>query len=340
MTRTWWENEEIIRQFRDWLAQTAEEIEALDEHGEEDPFSDRGDEASVSLPDTDTWDEYGEPARELPVVGLLQLVEAFTALRHELKLQTKGARHLESSVEQALAGLNTASRVFQSAQADEREAAERATLPMIEALIGLDEGLLRAARAFQVTHRQLTQSAPARLRESLDQQFHEQSWWRRMMAGSWHARVREAACEALARSITEEFAVLMEGFKLIQTRLARTLQEHQIRRLDAAGGLVDPNRMSVVELVTDSTAPPETVVEVVRPGYCWGERVIRFAEVRAVASRARQLDDAGSLTGSGIVTDTGSLSDTGSLPDVATTCQGAEGAKQVDLDELTQVDRH
>ncbi|MGM0490737.1 MAG: hypothetical protein ACQESR_28760, partial [Planctomycetota bacterium] len=28
-----------------------------------------------------------------------------------------------------------------------------------------------------------------------------------------------------------------------------------------------------------------TVVEVVRPGYLWGSRVVRYAEVRAVASR-------------------------------------------------------
>ncbi|MFO7904725.1 MAG: nucleotide exchange factor GrpE, partial [Pirellulaceae bacterium] len=35
----------------------------------------------------------------------------------------------------------------------------------------------------------------------------------------------------------------------------------------------------------DSHLPPETVVEVVRPGYLWGSRVVRYAEVRAVASR-------------------------------------------------------
>lgn len=285
MTRSWWENEDIIRKFRDWLTQTAEEVEALDESGEHAEFSERGDCDELSPREADARDE---PTADVPTVGLLQLVEAFTALRHELKLQTKGTRNLEASVVQSLAGLDAASRVFESIQTDERVAVERANLPMIEALIGLDEGLLRAAGAFQATHLQMTRAAPARLRENLDKRFARQSWWRRLMARRWHEEVREATCEALARSIAEEFAVLMEGFKLIQTRLARTLGEHEVRRLDEKGGLVDPNRMNVVELVANSDAPPETVVEVVRPGYSWGDRVVRFAEVRAVASRAPQ----------------------------------------------------
>lgn len=306
MTRSWWENEEIIRGFRDWLTHTAEEIQTLDEGGDaavadESAYDDtswppgdaavasEGDDArnESSQRDADLRDQ---PAPDLPHVGLLQLVEAFTAMRHELKLQTKGTRNLETSVARSLEGLAAASRTFQSVQANEQEAVERATRPVVEALIELDEGMRRAVQAFQATHRQMTRSAPARLRESLDEQFQNQSWWRRFAARRWHARVREAAAEALAQSTAEEFASLMQGFELIQARLARTLQQLGIGRLDETGGPVDPSRMTVVELVVDADAPPETVVEVVRPGYLWGERVVRFAEVRAVASRATQLD--------------------------------------------------
>lgn len=305
MTRSWWENEEIIRGFRDWLTHTAEEIEALDEGDNStsahEPADDDaswptgGAEIASSGDDTNESaareaDQRDQLGLDLPDVGLLQLVEAFTAMRHELKLQTKGTRNLEASVAQSLEGLASASRTFQSVQANEQEAVERATRPVVEALVELDEGLRRAVQAFQATHRQMTRSAPSQLRESLDEQFQNQTWWRRFTARRWHAHVREAAAKALAQSTAEEFANLMQGFELIQARLARTLQQLGIDRLDETGGQVDPSRMTVVELVVDADAPPETVVEVVRPGYVWGARVVRFAEVRAVASRATQLD--------------------------------------------------
>jgi len=300
MTRSWWENEEIIRGLRNWLTHTADEIEALDEEGDrptedgpshDEPSWPSGDEKvfppenGADFPTANEADPRDEPAPDLPEVGLLQLVEAFTAMRHELKLQTKGTRNLEASVARSLEGLDAASRTFQSIQADEQDAAERAARPAVEALIELDEGLRRALQAFQSTHQQMTQSAPARLRESLDTQFQNQPWWRRLAARRWHEQVREAAVEALGRSTGEEFASLMQGFELIQARLARTLDRLGIGRLDETGGPVDPARMTVVELVHNADGPPETVVEVVRPGYVWGERVVRYAEVRAVASQ-------------------------------------------------------
>ena len=43
--------------------------------------------------------------------------------------------------------------------------------------------------------------------------------------------------------------------------------------------------MTVVEVVRDPSRRPGTVVEEVRPGYCWDGRVLRFAEVKAVGER-------------------------------------------------------
>jgi len=289
MTRFWSENEDALDRFREWLSETADDIEALDASDFDAVDREFADEHLSELNGEDRGGEENDAApREVPTIGLLQLVESFTAMRHELKLQTKGTRGLEASVEKSLAGLDAASRDFHATQANEREAAERASLPLIETLIGLDEGMLRAAQAFHATHRQLTRSAPDRLRAQLDAQFAKQSWWGRLLGRRWHTVAREATCEALVKSIAEEFSDLMEGFQFIQSRLERTLQDHGVTRVDVTGVRVDPNRMTVVELVTDSDAPPETVVEVVRSGYQWGDRVVRFAEVRAVASRAAQ----------------------------------------------------
>ena len=43
--------------------------------------------------------------------------------------------------------------------------------------------------------------------------------------------------------------------------------------------------MTVVEVVDDPLRPPGLVVEEMRPGYYWKDKVIRFAEVRAVQGR-------------------------------------------------------
>ena len=266
MSRSWWDNEQVIERFRDWLSRSREEAQA----------------AQADLPET------GGDGREddrLPDVGLLQLVEAFTALRQELKLQTKGARGLEASVASALGGLQGAIGQFQAVRAREEEAAERAARPLVDALVALDEALLRGARAMEATHRQLIQSAPQQLCEKLNRRFRELPAWRRWLAKFWHARVQQISAEELSGADQQLFGGLMEGFRLIQLRLERLLQEQQIRRIPTEGRPVDPSLMTVVELQEWAGVAPETVIQELRPGYLWRDRVIRFAEVRATPAR-------------------------------------------------------
>jgi len=268
MTRAWEENEEVVERFRAWLEQTGREIDDLDATGADD------------RPDASVRDE---PFVE---VGLRQLVEAFTAMRHELKLQTKSTRGLDETVHSALQGLEAAMNRFQSVQAREQEAAEGAARPLVEMLAGLDEALHRGARAFEAAQRQMTQAAPDELGRALDEAFRRQPWWRRLLMRRWHEFLRRRATETLARCNDREFARVMQGYRLIVTRMQRALAEQFVQRMECLGRRVDPAEMTVVELVDDPEADPETVVEEVRPGYLWRGKVIRFAEVRAVASRA------------------------------------------------------
>ena len=78
------------------------------------------------------------------------------------------------------------------------------------------------------------------------------------------------------------FDALLEGYDLLQNRLHRTMHQQSIVRMQCLGEAADPNRMTVVEVVSDLSRRPGTVVEEVRPGYCWDGRVLRFAEVKAV----------------------------------------------------------
>lgn len=270
--RTWRENETTIERLREWLAETRYEAQSL-----------AGVDAAkaAGLAGTRTF----VPEEPLPEIGFLQVVETLTALRQETKLHTKSQRGLQDAAEAALEGLHEATRRFESVQAKEEEAALRAALPLVEALAGLDEAMMRGMEAFEAAHRQMAAKAPDQLREELDAEFNRRSWWRRWVTRPWHERVRDRACEEIARTVDEEFSQLIQGYSLIRSRLARALAGEGVERVETAGRRVDPAAMTVVDLVDDPEAEPETVIEEVRPGYCWNGRVIRFAEVRAGVSR-------------------------------------------------------
>ncbi len=250
------DTEDILRRFQQWLTQTNQELEQAEEP---------------------------QPAAEAPSppVGLLQLIEAFTALRHELKLQTKSARGLEESLQTALGGLDRAMEQFRGVQPQETAAAERAARPLVEALIELDEALRRGEKAIAATQRRLLEETPQRLAEGLQQRFAQLSSWQRWRGRRWQAEVLQRCRQLVAETQTPVLSSLGEGYQLICARLQRMLSEQRIERLPCLGRRVDPSQMKVIELVDAPDAAPETVVDELRPGYLWRGQVVRYAEVRA-----------------------------------------------------------
>jgi molecular chaperone GrpE len=275
------EIEAILDRFRDWLSQTQAEQRACEASGLEAPAT-------------------PGPSVAPPEVGLLQLAEAFTALRHELKLQTKSARNVEESVQTALGGLDRAIAHFQTVQAREVQAAEQAGKPLVAALIELDEALERGVKAVAVMERRFVQQSPQQLLETLDARFARLPAWRRWFAARWHLDVRQLCQDQEAETLVRAFSALAEGYQLVQSRLHRVLAEQQIERIECVGRHVDPTAMTVVELVDDPRAPPETVVDELRPGYTWRGQVVRYAEVRAVRPRPMDSPSADSPSWPGV----------------------------------------
>jgi len=221
---------------------------------------------------------------------LLQLIEAFTALRHELKLQTKSARGLEESLQDALGGLDRAIDQFRSVEPQETAAAERAARPLVESLIELDEALRRGEKAVTAAQRRLLEETPQRLVDGLQQRFADLSAWQRWRSRPWQAEVLPLGRQLVAETQTPVLSTLAEGYQLISARLQRMLSEHRIERLTCLGRRVDPTRMKVIELVDAPDAAPETVVDELRPGYVWRGQVVRYAEVRATRAVSRAPD--------------------------------------------------
>ncbi len=262
----WPDTESVVSRLRHWLDETRSETEGI-------------------IDDVDS----NEPPFEK--VGLFQVQECLTSLRHEVKLLTKASRRGEERAESTLLSMQAAIEQFGAIEATEQAAAKQAVRPLVEGLIDLDESLCRGRQAIEAARRRLFGETRADLDDAL-QQFEKlykaQPWWRRVMCGPWHAAVKDAYTNRGMGGMGNAgtlFDAMLEGYDLIQSRLQRKFEEQSILRMQCVGHLVDPNSMTVVESISDLARPPGLVVEEVRTGYYWETKVFRFAEVKAVGAR-------------------------------------------------------
>jgi molecular chaperone GrpE len=255
------EDQTTIDRFRQWLEEARAEADALPD--EEDPL---------------------EQAED-PKVGLLQLIEEFTAVRHEVKLQTKSSRGLAERTEQALAAMQQAAELFRSAGSKEPAADPSAARPVVESLAELDEALRRGRAVIDTARRRVLEDLAGPIREQLDGLLYRMPPWRRWLCRSWCGGAKKALIDRMALANRDIFDSLVEGYNLILNRLQRAMQKADLYRIECVGRPADPNLMTVVEVVDDPLRPPGLVIEEVRPGYYWKGKVLRFAEVRAVQGR-------------------------------------------------------
>jgi molecular chaperone GrpE len=267
------DDEALLSRFRDWLRDARLEAEGLN-----------GDLVDV---DPSTGAE--------PDVGLYRLVEEFTALRHELKLETKGARGLNEQVDALLPTLRQAIEQFRSVAPKEEQAAQLAGRSLAEAVADLDEALARGRLEIEKARaRSDAENAAfaASVATDLHTHFRGHSWFRRFRLRSYHEQVRDLVARRLVEPRAGFFDALLEGYGLIQDRLRKAMAAGQVRRIECVGLAVDPTLMSVLEMVDTTDQPPGHVVDEVRRGYTWRGRLLRYAEVRAARGRAIEEEEA------------------------------------------------
>jgi molecular chaperone GrpE len=255
--------EDILNRFRNWL-----ETE-LDEHPDLD---------AAALGATSEQDR----AREF---GMIDLVEEFTALRHELKLQTKSSRGLLDQTEATIAAMKQAIEQFRSGERCEDQAAWSTEKPLAEALADLDEALERGRREIERAKRRIADESIRSLNAALEAVHRRRSWIRRRLLRAYHAEVLDVVAQA-GLGQHDRFDALLEGYGLIQKRLKRAMTSAKIERIACEGKPVDPERMTVLDVLDDPSRPPGTVVSELRRGYTWRGRVLRFAEVQATRTPA------------------------------------------------------
>jgi molecular chaperone GrpE len=270
------EIDDILERFQQWLDEMRAEARTLDRIS---GVQSRGD-------------------GERPEFGLIDLVREFTALRQELKLETKSTRGLQEQAEALLPPLRQAIEHFRSVAPREEQAVWNAGKALAEGLGTLDEALERGRTQIEKARELLVDEQARALTAALDELLKNQSWFRRRRFRRYHEQVMEVVRKDAQGPRRQWFESLLEGYGLMQNRLRRVMEAEDIERIDCLGREVDPELMIVVEVVNETDVPPHTVIEEVRRGYLWRRRVVRHAEVKASRegsessrTQANEIDD-------------------------------------------------
>lgn len=216
-----------------------------------------------------------EPAIEL--VGAMDIVEAFTALRHELKLQVRGGRELQQSLLESVQRLEQRVATPPVAVVATNASESRR---MAEAIADIEESLQRAIESI------VKKSAAARTADNLlipfDEMVSKAPWIARTFAGKWLEDLRAT----LAHSITSGIASNADqdsthrGLELLLARVHRLMKQCEIERVNVLHQSFDAETMNAVDMVVDPTVPSAHVAQQLRPLYRWRNMMLRCAEVR------------------------------------------------------------
>ena len=211
------------------------------------------------------------PAPDAEAIDLHTLLAQFTALRHEVHLQTRAARAQQEQTAEALAAL-------QQSQPVDRDGDE-ALRPLLKALVDVYDSLSLAEREVRRAqdHVAPPQSAPTPPAAA-------PSFWSRLFGRKPVSAERPQQAAPAADRAPQVLASVLTGYTMSLQRVERALRQHGLEPIPAVGEPFDPERMEVLEVVNDSGRPSGEVVGEVRRGYLWRGRVLRFAPVRVAKS--------------------------------------------------------
>jgi molecular chaperone GrpE len=220
------------------------------------------------------WND-AAPPDEIPQFGAVDVVEAFTAMRHEWRGQTKESRALAEQLQAAVSSIESLESKLLAAVAENRPDDSGEVRRLVLRLVETDHQFSRAIEAIAQweTNRKLRQEAEA---QTIERYFAQMSWLSRWFARPLLDFIGEL--RPIHEAATENPAT--DGLNLVVARLRRALEEHGIERLDVAGQPFDANTMHAIGSVESKDCPAGHIVEQLSPAYRWQGRPLRFADVR------------------------------------------------------------
>lgn len=218
-----------------------------------------------------------------PQFGLIDLVDAFTAFRHEFRTQVKESRttndvmqELSRQVTDVVDGLQQAAA--KSVAQDEARARVDATAPFAMTLIEFDIQWTRAVDAAirNDQHVQKRQELPT---QAFADAVAGLSKWQR-----WLAKPLIQRYQTTTPASDQSSSAMTDGLVILLSRLRQVLTEYQIERIDTLGQPFDAELMRSIGSVQDPTVPIGNVAQQLAPAYRRHGKVIRYADVRVASS--------------------------------------------------------
>lgn len=90
----------------------------------------------------------------------------------------------------------------------------------------------------------------------------------------------ERAIQMDNNDLTDEVSNFLKGFKMIYTRLITTLENIGVKEIEVEGREFDPNFAEAILTEHDDTKPENVVLEVLKKGYMYKDKLIRPAMVK------------------------------------------------------------
>lgn len=221
---------------------------------------------------------------EAPHFGAVDIVEAFTAMRHEWRGQTKENRQLAEQIEAAVVAFRHVeekllSRVEEIQQAAGNGAASHSnaeiTSRFAQLIADIDHQLTRAVQAIEQAEKRRL------LREQEQVHALNEFFSSRSAIARWFSRpVFEFAVKQRQSQEPHSESTALEGLNFVLARLRRSMQDVNIERVDTEGQPFDAQTMNAIGTMESTTHPPGHVAEQLSPCYRWQGQVLRYADVR------------------------------------------------------------
>jgi molecular chaperone GrpE len=236
------------------------------------------------------------PAEPPPAVDLHTLVGQFTALRHEVNLQTRSAR---TSIEQSGEAIGELREALEELR--ERPVSEDALDALLKVVTDVYDNLALALRQVE-KQRETIEEPLADLSEGTKlpdllagmESDVRPGFWGRLRGASATRPLRNPAIDTIlkeaearrqrtaeaAKLIRSSLDGLITGYRMSLARVDRVLEQYELQPIATVGETFDPELMEVVEVVGGSGRAAGEVLEEVRRGYMRGDVVFRYAQVR------------------------------------------------------------
>ena len=220
-----------------------------------------------------------------PAVDLGTLAAQFTALRHDVNLQTKATRAVLDQSGEAIKHL------ARPATAHPESHLKPTRKLLVDLADALSLSLHQVTRAGETLTNLGVEDAEAW--PAMPSAPTAATFWRRLSGRAspsaewlaWADAMRSKAdvfiddYQAARDQLAPVLAGLADGYTLSLRRVERAFPQFDLEPIECEGEAFDPELMEVVEVIGDSDAPSGTVVTVVRAGYRVNGQVFRFAQV-------------------------------------------------------------